>query len=347
MREQVSMNGEQRLHALVVDDDPRWRALVSEILSDAGCLVTALAEPPTTAERYHLAVLDVTLKPDEADNRDGLALMDRLPGARIVYLTGIDTGELVGAIEQHPAVMGWISKAAFRREVLLDFVRQVAASVAESSSTAHVLIVEDDPGWRGIYSELLTDAGYVPHFAVSYAEARGHLQRAEFALAIVDLHLISSADPQDNRDGFWFLRVAHQRSLPTIVVSALGVPEDIDRAYEEFGVFTFIEKEGFDRQAFRRTVAEAIRSQPAETTVEPTPAITATPASEVLNVLTDREREVLALMARGYTNRQIANELRITTNTVKKHVDHILQKLDVSNRAGAVAAALRIGLTDL
>jgi DNA-binding NarL/FixJ family response regulator len=47
---------------------------------------------------------------------------------------------------------------------------------------------------------------------------------------------------------------------------------------------------------------------------------------------------------RGDTNRQIAEALHITPNTVKKHVDHILQKFGASSRAGAVAAALRAGL---
>ena len=51
----------------------------------------------------------------------------------------------------------------------------------------------------------LSDEGYVLHSAISYGEARGWLQREEIALAIVDLHLISSAAPQDNRDGFWLL----------------------------------------------------------------------------------------------------------------------------------------------
>jgi DNA-binding NarL/FixJ family response regulator len=63
-----------------------------------------------------------------------------------------------------------------------------------------------------------------------------------------------------------------------------------------------------------------------------------------LSELTDRERDVLGLMAQGYTNKQIGEALRITANTVKKHVDHILQKLRVSNRAGAVAVALQSGL---
>lgn len=198
-----------------------------------------------------------------------------------------------------------------------------------------VLIVEDEPGWCAVYADLLAE--YVCHYAVSYGEARGLLQRHAFALAIVDLHLASPAARDENRDGFWLLKAARQRGVPAIVVSALGAPDDIDRAYDEFGVFAFIEKELFDRRGFARTVAEALQTAP-----PPGAALAESPAA--LDDLTDREREVLALLTGGVTNRQIAEALHITPNTVKKHVDHILQKLNVSSRAGAVAVALRAGL---
>ena len=174
-----------------------------------------------------------------------------------------------------------------------------------------------------------------------YGEARGWLQREEIALAIVDLHLISSAKPDDNRDGFWLLRAAQQRRIPTIVVSALGAPDDIDRAYEEFNVFAFVEKEGFDRREFRTMIADAIHSHRLTELAAGSGPDQKAPIDSALRGLTDRERDVLELLAKGHTNRQIAEQLGITANTVKKHVDHILQKLQVSTRAAAVAVALR------
>ena len=60
-----------------------------------------------------------------------------------------------------------------------------------------------------------------------------------------------------------------------------------------------------------------------------------------MSELTDRERDVLELLVNGDTNRQIADALGITANTVKKRVDHTLQKLQVSTRAAAVAVAMR------
>jgi len=62
--------------------------------------------------------------------------------------------------------------------------------------------------------------------------------------------------------------------------------------------------------------------------------------------LTDREKEVLALMACGKTNKAIAAELYITLRAVEFHVTHILNKLGVCNRTEAVLYALRHKLVD-
>lgn len=61
-------------------------------------------------------------------------------------------------------------------------------------------------------------------------------------------------------------------------------------------------------------------------------------------VLTQREREVLALLADGFGNKQIAARLGISTNTVKTHLELLFDKLDVSTRTEAVTAAARMGL---
>lgn len=60
--------------------------------------------------------------------------------------------------------------------------------------------------------------------------------------------------------------------------------------------------------------------------------------------LTEREREVLALMVEGLNNTQIAGRLTVSPSTVKSHVSNILSKLGVSSRTEAVTLALRHGL---
>jgi DNA-binding NarL/FixJ family response regulator len=71
----------------------------------------------------------------------------------------------------------------------------------------------------------------------------------------------------------------------------------------------------------------------------------AQPAGEpVPERLTAREQEVLALIARGYSNKRIALELGIAEKTVKTHVGHVLAKLGVSDRTQAAVHAVRMGL---
>jgi DNA-binding NarL/FixJ family response regulator len=78
-----------------------------------------------------------------------------------------------------------------------------------------------------------------------------------------------------------------------------------------------------------------------QSTQAPAPAmrdITTAPA------LTQREQQILELLADGLGNKQIAARLGITTNTVKSHLELLFDKLDVSSRAEAVAVAARTGL---
>lgn len=64
-------------------------------------------------------------------------------------------------------------------------------------------------------------------------------------------------------------------------------------------------------------------------------------------LLSNREYEVLGLLARGMSNRQISEELFISEKTVKNHVSNILRKLDVNDRTQAVITALKHGLVRL
>ncbi|MFW5790068.1 MAG: response regulator [Bacillota bacterium] len=64
-------------------------------------------------------------------------------------------------------------------------------------------------------------------------------------------------------------------------------------------------------------------------------------------LLSNREHEVLGLLARGMSNREIAEELYISEKTVKNHVSNILRKLDVNDRTQAVIKSLKYGLVKL
>jgi DNA-binding NarL/FixJ family response regulator len=75
----------------------------------------------------------------------------------------------------------------------------------------------------------------------------------------------------------------------------------------------------------------------------PEPAAAAA-ASETLGQLTEREREVLALVARGHSNTEIAAALFVSYATVKTHVSHLLMKLDARDRAQLVMVAYETGV---
>jgi DNA-binding CsgD family transcriptional regulator len=73
------------------------------------------------------------------------------------------------------------------------------------------------------------------------------------------------------------------------------------------------------------------------------PVRAAAPAGRVAG-LTDRELEVLRLLAQGRTNREIATTLVLSEKTVARHLTNIFNKIGVENRAAAVAFALRLNL---
>jgi len=83
-------------------------------------------------------------------------------------------------------------------------------------------------------------------------------------------------------------------------------------------------------------VLDVYRDAPARAPARPT----------ALDRLTDREREVLALIGRGRSNPEIAAELGVGEGTVKTHINHIFTKLDLRDRPAAIIFALDHRLTE-
>jgi len=70
-------------------------------------------------------------------------------------------------------------------------------------------------------------------------------------------------------------------------------------------------------------------------------------ATDDLGALTDREREVLVLIADGFSNKQIATRLNVGVRTIETHREHIMRKLDIHSIAGLTRYAIAKGLVKL
>ncbi len=353
------------LRALIVEDDRAWQQILAELLSDAGLLVEVVESADEAIQRlraasHRLAIVDLSLRPGDVHNQDGLLVLEALrrhdPGCVALLLTGFATVELaVEAINRYSALT-CLRKEAFDRTEFYQLIQQalvhpppihssspsaIAVSheqIAPSTHSLSVLVVEDDAGWRNILSELLVDAGYTVRLCNGYGEALGCLRRERFALAVIDLLLSglqeaawasSTTEPQ-LPDGYRLLALMRECGVPTLVVSGIARADEIEHLYARYGVFACLQKQNFDRRAFLQTIADIQAAQTAD---------------DKLGTLTERERQVLALLAQGLANKEIARILMITNNTVKRHLKAIFDKLDVHTRAAAAAKAIDAGIT--
>ena len=130
-------------------------------------------------------------------------------------------------------------------------------------------------------------------------------------------------------------------SARIVVLSNYEGSEDVHRALEAGAMAYLVKSAGGDE------LIEAIQTVHRGRKYLPS-ALTAVLAQRVaVDRLTDRELDVLRLLAKGHSNREIAAELAIAENTVRIHVAHVLDKLSVEDRTQAVIVAFQRGIVHL
>ncbi len=196
--------------------------------------------------------------------------------------------------------------------------------------------------------------------------AQRYLALHEFdEVAVMASTLLLSADDQnidDRINGHILLALVHQaqgdhaQALTDLSAAlALAEPEGYLRTFVDFGspMVGLLRDLAANRQENRsgqRPTPDYIylllKTAPVPGTASPE-AYVSSPEwaiSPLIEPLTDREMDVLQLLAKGYSNREIADELVITPGTVKIHTSHIYSKLEVSNRTQAVTKARELAL---
>jgi DNA-binding NarL/FixJ family response regulator len=160
-----------------------------------------------------------------------------------------------------------------------------------------------------------------------------------------DLDLVLLDLNMPDMDGFEALTLFCERypALPVVILSASNSKREMRRALD-MGALGFIPKDSTGAvvlSALRLVLSGGIYVPPSLVAAEN--AATAMGQGGLAR-LTNRQHQVLALLAEGKTNKEIANELELVEATVKMHVTAIMRALDVSNRTQAVVVAERLGL---
>jgi len=184
--------------------------------------------------------------------------------------------------------------------------------------------------------------GHDPELVI-VGEAADGVEAVEEALhlrpdvVLMDLHL-------PGMDGISATRLIRRNAAQTKVIILTGIPNSA-RVFEAMraGASGFLLKDaeaGEVCSAIRAAVAGQIHLCPQASAS----LLREARLSEQTQVLSRREAEVLRLLARGYSNKEIARDLHIGEETVRTHVRRIMAKLGVRRRTQAILVAMRLGM---
>ena len=195
-----------------------------------------------------------------------------------------------------------------------------------------IYVVDDDEAIRRSLSFLLKTSGFAVQLfegGLPFLKDAGHLAPG---CVLLDVRM-------PDMDGLEVQRALRGRGvmLPVIIMTGHG---DVDMAVQAMkaGASDFIEKP-FEKAALLACIAAAQRQSVAERGL----SARAMEAQARLNVLTDRERDVLNGLVDGLPNKTIAYDLGISPRTVEIHRANLMQKLEVRSLAEALRIAFHAG----
>jgi DNA-binding NarL/FixJ family response regulator len=215
----------------------------------------------------------------------------------------------------------------------------------DGDSAIRVMVVDDHPMWRDAVERDLQAAGLdVVAVAATGREALARFSAARPEVVVLDLQI-----PEPNGVEVTREVLRQDPSARVLILSASGEQHDVLEAVKA-GATGYLVK-----SASREELLSAVRRVAAGDTVF-TPGLAglvlgefrrmATPGGPQEPELTERETEVLKMVAKGMSYKQIAERLVLSHRTVQNHVQNTLRKLQMHNRVELTRYAIEQGLDD-
>lgn len=241
-------------------------------------------------------------------------------------------------------------------------------SIDSINKDSGILIVEDDPAVRDTLCQVVNSIDNVSVLAAvdTVSSALQHLQKSRPQLVLCDLGL-------PDGDGVQVIQCCAASDIPAMVISIFDDEPTVLRAVEAGATGYLLKDQPED--VLRTAVADLLAggspitpsiarfllkqlsdsastggsgvvvSDGSANTGDVTPTAGSS-AGYGSSLLSDREKEVLSLLAQGYKSKEVAGKLTLSHHTIASHQRNVYAKLSVKNKSEAVAVAMKKGLID-